>query len=116
MSKDIIGDQTGGTAGEETGGETFAVDPAYAGYVFVGWAKGRFEADTPKGKEKRPYYNMYVITPVSGFASDDYQAGGMKAEKKKCLNEQAWEGLEVGNRVKLFFDDKGRVIASALEE
>ncbi len=59
---------------------------------------------------------MYVLSPVSTFASEDYQAEGMKAEKKKCLSSEVWDGLEPGNRVKLFFDDKGRVVMAALEE
>ena len=59
---------------------------------------------------------MYVLSPVSTFASEDYQAEGMKAEKKNCLSSEVWDGLEPGNRVKLFFDDKGRVVMAALEE
>lgn len=91
----------------------FIVSTEYPGYVFPGWATGRFETD--RG-QKMPYYNMYVLYPVSTFASEDYQAEGMKAEKKKCLSSEVWDGLEPGNRVKLFFDDKGRVVMAALEE
>ena len=40
----------------------------------------------------------------------------MKAEKKKCLSEEVWKELEPGNRVRLFFDDKGRVVMAALDE
>ena len=81
--------------------------------MFLGWATGRFETD--RG-QKMPYYNMYVLSPVSGYISEDYQAEGMKAEKKKCLSAEVWDGLEPGNRVRLFFDDKGRVVMAALEE
>lgn len=121
MSKEIVSGQTSEAMGEviaETGGKTFTVDPAYSGYVFMGWAMGRFEADRPdkQGKEMRPYYNMYVITPVSSFVSDDYQASGMKAEKKKCVSSDVWEGLNVGDRVRLFFDDKKNVVMAVLEE
>ena len=91
----------------------FIVSTEYPGYVFLGWATGRFETD--RG-QKMPYYNMYVLSPVSTFASEDYQAEGMKAEKKKCLSSEVWDGLEPGNRVKLLFDDRGRVVMAALEE
>mgnify|MGYP007104486118 FL=1 len=46
----------------------FIVGNDYGGYVFVGWAQGNFE--TEKG-DKRPYYNMYVLSPVSDFESED---------------------------------------------
>lgn len=91
----------------------FIVSTEYPGYVFLGWAMGKFETDQGR---KMPYYNMYVLSPVSAYSSDDYQAEGMKAEKKKCLSAEVWDGLEPGNRVKLFFDDKGRVVMVALEE
>lgn len=38
------------------------IDPAYQGYVFLGWAFGLFELISG---EKRPYYNMYIFSPVS---------------------------------------------------
>jgi len=91
----------------------FIVTTDYPGYVFLGWAMGKFETDQGR---KMPYYNMYVLSPVSSFTSDDYQAAGMKAEKKKCVSAEVWNGLEPGNRVKLFFDDKNRVVMAALEE
>ena len=90
-----------------------SIDLAYQGYVFLGWAASMFEL---KDGSKRPYYNMFVFSPVSTFESDDYKASGFKAEKKKCVNPDVWRGLEPGNKVRLFFDDKGRVIESALEE
>lgn len=89
-----------------------SIDLAYQGYVFLGWAAGMFEL---KDGSKRPYYNMFVFSPVSTFESDDYKASGFKAEKKKCVNPDVWRGLEPGDKVRLFFDDKGRVIESALE-
>ena len=92
----------------------FKVDTEYRGYVFLGWAQGRFDPD--KNGEKRPYYNMFVFSPVSTYTSEDYAAFGFKAEKKKCLNADVWQGLNPGDRVKLFFDDKGRVQAAALDD
>ena len=42
----------------------FCVDCSYPGYVFQGWAKGRFEA--ARGV-KMPYRNMFVLSPVSEY-------------------------------------------------
>lgn len=95
------------------GEKEFQVSTAYSGYVFLGWAQGRFE---PEQGRKMPYYNMFVLSPVSSFQSEDYEAYGLKAEKKKCLSEKVWEGLEPGDKVRLFFDDKGRIIEAALDE
>lgn len=88
-------------------GMEFIVSTDYEGYVYVGCAQGNFEND--KG-EKQPYFNMYVLSPVSSYVSDDYLASGMKAEKKKCISADVWKDLEPGSRVKLFFDDKKRVV------
>ena len=95
------------------GEKEFQVSTAYSGYVFLGWAQGRFE---PEQGRKMPYYNMFVLSPVSSFQSEDYKAYGLKAEKKKCLSEKVWEGREPGDKVRLFFDDKGRIIEAALDE
>ena len=95
------------------GEKEFQVSTAYSGYVFLGWAKGQFE---PEKGRKMPYYNMFVLSPVSSFHSEDYEAYGLKAEKKKCLSEKVWEGLEPGDKARLFLDDKGRVVEAALDE
>ena len=95
------------------GEKEFQVSTAYSGYVFLGWAKGQFE---PEKGRKMPYYNMFVLSPVSSFQSEDYEAYGLKAEKKKCLSEKVWEGLEPGDKVRLFCDDKCRIIEAALDE
>ncbi len=93
-------------------GNEFIVESGYDGYVFVGWASGQFETETG---EKRPYYTMYVISPVSSYQSEDYQAAGFKAEKKRCSDPGVWKDLDPGTRVKLFFDDKGRVVMAAAD-
>lgn len=90
----------------------FIVDGNYTGYVYVGHAVGNFDND--KG-EKQPYYNMYVISPVSSFTSEDYSAVGFKAEKKKCVSADVFANLTIGDKVKLFFDDKQRVIMAAID-
>ncbi len=94
-------------------GEEFLVQTSYPGYVFVGWAAGRFKND--RG-ELTPYANMFVLSPVSSFVSEDYEAFGLKAEKKKCLSPDVWKDLEIGSRVRLFFDDRQRVVMAALDE
>ena len=94
-------------------GEEFTVNTGYPGYVFVGWAEGQFKTEDGR---MMPYANMFVLTPVSTYESEDYKAFGMKAEKKKCLSPEVWKDLGIGNRVKLFFDDKQRVVMAALDE
>ena len=94
-------------------GEEFLVSTGYPGYVFVGWAAGQFKNDSGV---MTPYANMFVLSPVSSYESEDYKAHGLKAEKKKCLSPEVWKGLEIGNRVRLFFDDKQRVVMAALDE
>lgn len=90
----------------------FTVDMEYQDYVFLGCASGTFE---PEKGRKVPYHNMFVFSPVSTYESDDYKASGFKAEKKKCLTPDVWNGLTPGDKVRLFFDDKGRIIEAALE-
>lgn len=94
----------------------FNVSGEYQGYVYVGHAQGRFDVETDAGVEKRPYYNIYVISPVSSYSSEDYSASGMKAEKLKCTDPSVWHDLKPGDRVKLFFDDKKRVQMAVLDQ
>lgn len=93
----------------------FIVSCEYPGYVFTGWAKGQMEA-RDASQPKIPYYQMFVLTPVSTYTSEDYEARGMKAEKKRCISEEVWKDLKPGDRVNLFFDDKGRVVMTALDQ
>lgn len=90
----------------------FKIDYEYQGYVFLGGAQGTFEA---RNGSRVPFYNMFVLSPASTFTSEDYRAFGFKAEKKKCLNGEIMNGFNPGDKVKLFFDDKGRVQAAALD-
>ena len=90
----------------------FKVDTEYEGYVFLGWAAGQFETDDGV---MQSYYNMFVLSPVSTYRSEDYEAFGFKAEKKKCISATVWQGLNPGDKVKLFFDDKKRVVLAALD-
>ncbi|MBQ7915962.1 MAG: hypothetical protein IJ315_04155 [Firmicutes bacterium] len=98
------------------GNNEFIVSSEYPGYVFVGWAAGRFDAATADGgSEKKDFFNIYVISPVSDYVSEDYHASGFKAEKKKCISADVWKDLHVGDRVRLFFDDKQRVVMVAVD-
>ena len=93
--------------------DDFVISGNYQGYVFMGCALGNF--DTENG-QKRDYFQMFVISPVSDFKSENYSAFGFKAEKKRCVSPDVWKGLQPGDRVKLFFDDKNRVVMAALDE
>lgn len=100
-------------AASGSGDTVFTVDSSYQGYVFLGWAAGFFE--TQRG-EMQPYFTMYVLSPVSSYVSENYEAYGYKAEKKKCVSAEVWSGFNPGDRVKLFFDDKQRVQMAALDQ
>ena len=58
-------------------GEEFLVQTSYPGYVFVGWAAGRFENEQ---KQKTPYANMFVL---SVSASDKMQENA-EEKMKDC--------------------------------
>ena len=83
-------------------------------YIFVGCAEGRFDAQDAQGNDiKKDYFNMYVISPVSDYVSDDYRAVGYKAEKLSCVSKKVWENLTVGECVNLYFTDKKAVAMAA---
>ena len=86
------------------------IDSEYDGYVFLGAAQGRFEPEGGQIGEKKDYFQMFVVSRVSSFSSDDYSAFGFKAEKKRCVSADVWKDLNIGDRVRLFFDDKKRVV------
>lgn len=79
-------------------------------YIFVGCAEGQFETEEHK---MRSFANMYVISPVSDFTSDNYRAAGFKAEKLACLSAAVWKDLTPGEFCTLYFDDKRKVALAA---
>lgn len=85
-------------------------------FIYVGNAVGNTTIEDGERKgEKRPYVNMYVLSPVSTYTSDDYKAFGFKAEKMKCISPDVWKDLTLGELCQLYFDDKKRVaLASSL--
>ena len=99
--------------------DDFIVSGNFQGYVYVGHAQGNFDTDRTEligGKPvpvKQPYFNMYVISPVSSYVSEDYSAVGFKAEKLKCVSADVWRDIQIGEQVQLFFDDKKRVQMAA---
>ena len=83
--------------------------------IFLGWAKGRYEAKDKDGNpEMRSYANIFVCSPVSDYESEDYKACGMKAEKLKAVSPDVWEGVKPGEEVTLYkgLDDKIALITS----
>ena len=93
-------------------GKEFIVTDEYFGYVYVGNAYGNF---TNESGQTQPYANMYCVSPVSTYESDDYHATGWKAEKLKAVDKSVWKDLQIGDRVKLFFDDKKRVVMAVAD-
>ena len=96
------------------------IDSEYDGYVFLGAAQGRFEAEQKNAtgqteKVMKDYFQMFVISLVSSFASDNYSAFGFKAEKKSCASPDVWKDLHIRDKVRLFFDDKKRVVKADLD-
>lgn len=80
-------------------------------YIFTGWAKGRFDAVDKDGKPfKKEYCNAYLISPVSSYKSEDYEASGLKAEKFTCVSSEVWKDLVPGEVVSVYFAEK-QVIA-----
>ena len=81
------------------------------GYIYVGNAYGSF---TTERGQQMPFFNMYVLSPASDYQSPDFHAAGMKCEKFKCVSEQVWEHINVGDYVQVVFDAKGKAIGAAL--
>ncbi len=91
----------------------FIVSEEYQGYVYVGNAQGNFVND--KGV-KQSFCNIFVVSPVSTYQSEDFQAHGFKAEKLKCASSEVWRDLDIGTRVKLFFDAKKVCVMAVIDQ
>ncbi|WP_297998960.1 hypothetical protein [uncultured Oscillibacter sp.] len=57
------------------------IDPAYQGYVFLGWASGLFEL---KNGEKRPYHNMYVFSPSATMYPTNTRPAASRRRKRSA--------------------------------
>ena len=67
-------------------------------YLVVGWAQGLMdtEEEDANGKKvnvQRPYYQLFVLSPVSSYKSDTYTACGLKAQKLKCASDAVWKNI-----------------------
>lgn len=93
--------------------DDFVISGTYTGYTYLGEAYGRFKTEDGN---MRDFCNIFVASPVSDFESDDYHASGFKAEKKRCVSKDVLsQGFNPGDPIKLFFDDKQRVVMVALD-
>ena len=61
----------------------------------------------------QPYYQLFVLSPVSSYKSDNYNANGLKAEKLRCVSNAVWKDIRPFEVVKLYFDEKKRVSLAA---
>ena len=81
-------------------------------WVVTGWAEGQMETDRKDDRGNpvmQPYYQLFVLSPVSSYKSDNYNANGLKAEKLRCVSNAVWKDLHPMEVVNLYFDDKKRV-------
>lgn len=80
-------------------------------YLVVGWAQGYLETDEKDERGapvKKPYAQLFVLSPVSSFKSENYQACGLKAQKIKCISPAVWANINPMEVCNLFFDEKQR--------
>lgn len=87
-------------------------------WVVTGWAEGKMEVEREdenkrKYTEMQPYFQLFVLSPVSSFKSENYSARGMKAEKLRCVSNAVWKDLKPLEVVNLYFDEKKRVSLAA---
>ena len=85
-------------------------------WVVTGWAEGQMETDRTDDKGNpvmQPYYQLFVLSPVSSYKSDNYNANGLKAEKLRCVSNAVWKDLTPLEVVNLYFDEKKRVSLAA---
>ena len=87
-------------------------------WVVTGWAEGKMEVERSdksgkKYTEMQPYYQLFVLSPVSSFTSENYSARGLKAEKLRCVSNAVWKDLKPMEVVNLYFDEKKRVSLAA---
>ena len=65
-------------------------------WVVTGWAEGQMETDRTDDNGNpvmQPYYQLFVLSPVSSYKSDNYNANGLKAEKLRCVSNAVWKDL-----------------------
>jgi hypothetical protein len=87
-------------------------------WVVTGWAEGLMEVEREDDKGNKtvgmqPYYQLFVLVPVSTYKSDNYSATGIKAMKLRCVSNAVWKDLTPMEVVNLYFDEKKRVSLAA---
>lgn len=74
-------------------GTEFIVSSEYQGYVYVGHALGLFEAEDNGQTVMKPYYNMYVLSPVSTYRSENYRRPATRRRRRAAsllTSSRAW--------------------------
>ena len=74
--------------------------------IFGGYNYGRFENDEG---EMQDYCNAFVLENFSGAESKDYHFAGQKAVKYGCVSPDVFKEVEVGSKVKVFFNGKRKI-------
>lgn len=73
----------------------------------IGFTAGTFKDD--RG-EQREYASIFVAEPFAGQPDETRSFTGRKAAKYAVANKTLLSGLEIGAKVNLFFDAKGKVV------
>ncbi|MCD8017387.1 MAG: hypothetical protein LUE97_06285 [Oscillospiraceae bacterium] len=58
---------------------------------------------------------MYVISPYSSEGNNERSNYGYKAEKLKCIDTEVYKDLTPGDTIRVFFDQYGRAVSTALD-
>ena len=73
----------------------------------IGFTAGSFKDD--RG-EQREYASIFVAEPFAGQADETRSFSGRKAAKYAVADKALLRGLEIGSKVNLYFDAKGKVV------
>ena len=73
-------------------------------WVVTGWAEGQMETEREDDKGQKvivmqPYYQLFVISPVSSYKSDNYSANGMKLSLIHILDMVRHKGSHACERL-----------------
>lgn len=79
-------------------------------YQVCGFKYGTF---TDNNGRTVNYCNLFVIAPIGGTESDDYHFAGHEAFKFRCVSPSVLDGINLRDKVHLFFDPRGRVVLIA---
>ena len=74
--------------------------------LFVGFQFGQFENDQGVMQD---YCSIFVLEDFNGVESNAYHFSGQKAVKYGCVNPSVWKDVQIGQRVRVFFDSRKKV-------